>query len=260
MARFKGKTIEEATKRGLEIIGANRQQVDVYVINAGQAKFFGLYHVSAEVEIVVKDQLELEKSIQVKNKEQENEVAQTTDLEIEEDKELIKRQESNRKRWEDATNQVLKYLDDILEALDIDSEFETTWGQNTLSIQLSTETEGLLIGKYGRTINAMQILATAYLNELGLSHAQVMLNVGNYREERSIKLERLAYRLADKVVSLQQNEVLEPMPAFERKVIHSALSEDPDVLTSSVGKEPFRRVKISLVDTNQNQNLQQVEI
>lgn len=251
MARFKGKTIEEATNRGLQILGAARENVEIYIINTGQTKFFGLYRVSAEVEIIVK---ETSKSVANQSvytlaatepKINPDGLTETEDAMAAED--LAKRQAKNRERWEKGTDEVIEYLVTILEALGIEGTLDASWGQNILNIQFETETEGLLIGKYGRTINAMQTLATAYLTEAGINHPQVMLNVGNYREERNSKLERLAYRLADKVVSLQQSETLEPMPAFERKVIHSALAEDPDVLTTSIGKEPFRRVKIGLV-------------
>lgn len=254
MARFKGKTIEEATNRGLKILGVVRDEVEIYIINAGQSKFFGLYRVSAEVEIIVKEQknvadlvtsattVTVESSVATAQPEMEPVMAT-----MDED-ELAERQAKNRERWDKATEEVIDYLVMILEALGIEGNLDATWGQNTLNIQFETETEGLLIGKYGRTINAMQTLATAYLSEVGINHPQVMLNVGNYREERNTKLERLAYRLADKVVSLQQSETLEPMPAFERKVIHSALADDPDVLTTSIGKEPFRRVKIALAN------------
>lgn len=253
MARFKGKTIEEATKRGLQILGSTRQAADIYVINAGQTKFFGLYHVAAEVEIIIKEQPQATtktinpatvSALLVDDNEQLS-VVDSDDLAI--------RQERNRQRWDKATEEVINYLVKILEALGIDGDLEVKLSQNTLNIQFETATEGLLIGKYGRTINAMQTLAIAYLTEAGINHPQVMLNVGSYREERNAKLERLAYRLADKVVSLQQCETLEPMPAFERKVIHSALADDPDVLTTSIGKEPFRRVKIDLANENNKQ-------
>ncbi|MCM0599915.1 RNA-binding cell elongation regulator Jag/EloR [Periweissella fabalis] len=251
MARFKGKTIEEATNRGLKILGVNRNEVEIYVINAGQAKFFGLYHVSAEVEIIIKEQNQMMQSMQVATQSKptmdEPSVGKTVDSQADiEAQELLERQAKNRERWEKATDDVIDYLVTILGALGIEGDLNATWGQNTLNIQFETTTEGLLIGKYGRTLNAMQTLATAYLSEAGINHPQVMLNVGNYREERTEKLERLAYRLADKVVSLGQSETLEPMPAFERKVIHSALADDPDILTTSIGKEPFRCVKIEL--------------
>ena len=250
MARFKGKTIEEATKRGLEILGVNRDAVEIYVINAGQAKFFGLYHVAAEVEIIIKEQGQVNQAVMASavgtpSSKPLDDITSTTQIDADAQA-LLERQAKNRERWEKATDEVIDYLVTILSALGIEGELDATWGQNTLNIQFETATEGLLIGKYGRTLNAMQTLATAYLSEAGINHPQVMLNVGNYREERTEKLERLAYRLADKVVSLGQSETLEPMPAFERKVIHSVLADDSDILTTSIGKEPFRCVKIEL--------------
>lgn len=249
MARFKGKTIEEATNRGLEILGVNRDAVEIYVINAGQAKFFGLYHVASEVEIIIKEQSQMVQPMMVAQAvpslDEPINVAIVSTPNNDEQA-LLERQAKNRERWEKATDEVIDYLVTILGALGIEGDLDATWGQNTLNIQFETATEGLLIGKYGRTLNAMQTLATAYLSEAGINHPQVMLNVGNYREERNEKLERLAYRLADKVVSLGQSETLEPMPAFERKVIHSALADDTDILTTSIGKEPFRCVKIEL--------------
>jgi spoIIIJ-associated protein len=88
----------------------------------------------------------------------------------------------------------------------------------------------------------------------GIRHPQVMLNVGNYREQRVEKLERLAYRTADEVVSLGQAVTLEPMPAYERKVIHAALAEDSDVYTESIGKEPHRGILVGLGTTDYTDN------
>ena len=81
-------------------------------------------------------------------------------------------------------------------------------------------------------------------------YVRVSLDTENYRQKRTLALEKLANKVADKVVRNGRNMTLEPMNSFERRVIHSTLQNNPDVVTSSVGEEPQRRVVVSLEKKN----------
>ena len=111
-------------------------------------------------------------------------------------------------------------------------------------IDCQTDKEGLLIGKHGRTINALQQLCEFYLNNHGVNYVEVVLDTANYRERRRKILIDLATRSARDVEATGQPVHLDSMPAFERKQIHLALENFDDVLTYSVGNEPNREVVI----------------
>lgn len=103
-----------------------------------------------------------------------------------------------------------------------------------------------MIGKHGRTINALQSLAQVFLNHKRFSKLEVTLDVANYRERRVETLTRLAENMAREVVATGKPVYLDPMPSFERKQIHSVLADNEHVMTYSAGTEPKRAVVITL--------------
>ncbi len=114
-------------------------------------------------------------------------------------------------------------------------------------VHLETEKQGMLIGKHGKILNALQYLAQVFVHRLEKNRLSVVLNVGDYREKRQLILERLAQKTADKVKKTGQPVFLEPMPAFERKQIHAALSKNKLIQTHSEGDEPYRYLVVEPV-------------
>lgn len=105
---------------------------------------------------------------------------------------------------------------------------------------------GMLIGRRGETLDAIQQLTNYSINRGGESkRARVQIDAENYREKREESLERLAQKVAGKVVKYRRNVTLEPMNAYERHVIHAALQDYPDVTTYSTGTEPNRRIVVA---------------
>lgn len=107
-------------------------------------------------------------------------------------------------------------------------------------MNLETSKQGMLIGKHGKILNALQYLAQVFLHRVAKEKLSVVVNVGNYRQKREEVLTRLAQRTAEKVKETGRPVFLEPMPAFERKMIHSALSKDEYIKTHSEGEDPYR--------------------
>ncbi|QBO36275.1 protein jag [Periweissella cryptocerci] len=248
MTLFTGKNIEDATAQGLASLGVTREAVEVTIVEAGGRSFFGLKRTQAQVEINLKEQ----QVIQQVTTETTAVITEPQTASVTEDDEvqLRVRQSKNQVKWDRAADATMNYLADALGALEIEGSLDAEWGHNTMNIQFETPTEGLLIGKHGKTLNSLQALAEIVLAQNGIRHPQLMLNVGTYREKRAETLERLAYRTADDVVSLGQTVTLEPMPPYERKVIHAALAEDEDVYTESIGKEPHRGILVGLRSQN----------
>ncbi|ERL65897.1 RNA-binding cell elongation regulator Jag/EloR [Schleiferilactobacillus shenzhenensis] len=146
---------------------------------------------------------------------------------------------------EAALAQVSAYVVNVTTALGLPTtvKIEKT-GRDKWTFFLTTDREGLLIGKHGRTINSLQYLAQILFSHLTHSHDTVELNVGNYRERREEILEKLAVKTARDVVATGQPIFLDPMPSFERKVLHATLADNPYVITHSEGDEPKRYVVI----------------
>ncbi len=118
-------------------------------------------------------------------------------------------------------------------------------------VYLEGEALGALIGRRGETLDAIQQLTNYAVNHSGSARVRVQVDAENYREKREESLERLANKVAAKVVKYRRNVTLEPMNAYERHVIHSALQDAKNVTTFSVGTEPNRRVIVSYDKTKQ---------
>ncbi|XEC95023.1 RNA-binding cell elongation regulator Jag/EloR [Paenibacillus tarimensis] len=105
---------------------------------------------------------------------------------------------------------------------------------------------GMLIGRRGQTLDALQYLTNIVVNRYSDSHLRIVLDAENFRERRRKTLEELSDRLANRVIRTRKEVVLEPMSPHERKVIHSQLQNHPKVKTFSKGDEPNRRVVITM--------------
>ena len=118
--------------------------------------------------------------------------------------------------------------------------------KNRYKVILEGEKLGALIGRRGETLDAIQQLTSYAVNRSGeKNRARIQVDAENYREKREQSLERLADKVAAKVVKYRHNVTLEPMNAYERHVIHTALQDAKDVSTFSIGTEPNRRVVVA---------------
>lgn len=137
-----------------------------------------------------------------------------------------------------------KFILDVVSKMGVDSEISTSIDGNHVTFDLCGEKIALLIGKRGQTLNALQYLVHLVVNKEGNQYYTVTLDAEGYRERRKETLEVLAVRMADKAKRINKKVALEPMPAFERKIIHSKLQELDDISTYSDGVEPHRHIVI----------------
>lgn len=148
-----------------------------------------------------------------------------------------KEQEVNKEKEE-------KFLKTVLKYLDIDAELEFSKKDGKDVITLSSPTSSSLIGYRGEVLDALQTLVSAIANKGKKEYQKVTLDCENYRDKREETLVKLAHKLEEKATSLRREVRLESMSAFERRIIHTALSESQTVTTRSDGKEPDRYVVI----------------
>lgn len=137
------------------------------------------------------------------------------------------------------------FLSKVFEAMNIEVAIDAKSGEESLDVEMSGEHMGLVIGKRGDTLDALQYLTSLVVNHESNERVRVVLDTENYREKRLNSLSALAQRLADKVARTGRKHTLEPMNPYERRIIHSSLQSNDKVTTYSVGDEPFRRVVIA---------------
>lgn len=143
--------------------------------------------------------------------------------------------------------QPLRVVEEILKKMQIDYQIDhVDWEENTVRINIIGKDMGLLIGRKGETLNALQFMAGLIINRKREEKIRVVLDVEDYRRKREESLESLALRLCDKVKKTRKNVVMRPMSSQERRIVHTVLQADPEVTTYSTGDEPYRKVVISL--------------
>jgi len=152
------------------------------------------------------------------------------------------------RKKETLEDMAMTFLSDVFGAMDLGVSMEAAFdqGERELSINMSGDDMGILIGKRGQTLDSLQYLVSLVVNKESEDYIRVKLDTENYRERRKETLETLAKNIAYKVKRTKRNVSLEPMNPYVRRIIHSALQNDKFVVTRSEGEEPFRHVVISL--------------
>lgn len=146
------------------------------------------------------------------------------------------------------------FLREIFLTMGLIVKINTEMKDKHLFIELTGDDMGILIGKRGQTLDALQYLVNLVVNKKSPYYISVMLDTENYRQRRRETLESLAFNLAKKVKHTRKNVVLEPMNPYERRIIHSALQNDRYVTTYSEGEEPYRNVVIALKRERDREN------
>ncbi|MGN0152242.1 MAG: RNA-binding cell elongation regulator Jag/EloR [Wujia sp.] len=152
------------------------------------------------------------------------------------------------KKKESFIDDIKEYLDNLFKAMDIEAQITIEFDQenNNMDIDVAGPEMGILIGKRGQTLDALQYLISLFVNKKSESYIRVKLDTENYRARRKDTLENLAKNIAFKVKRTRRSFTLEPMNPYERRIIHSALQNDKYVATRSEGEEPYRKVVVYL--------------
>ena len=138
-----------------------------------------------------------------------------------------------------------EFLEKMFAQMGLIVMIEKMFTADKITFQVHGEDLGILIGKHGQTLDAIQYLTNLVAHKEVSGHCHIVVDVENYRARREETLINLAKRLAAKVKRNRQKVSLEPMNAFERKIIHTALHDDKHIVTESAGDEPFRHIVIS---------------
>lgn len=140
----------------------------------------------------------------------------------------------------------LDFLKEVTEQMGLVVDVTAKANEDSVLLNIQGKDSGTIIGKRGQTLDAIQYLTSLVVNKDQNNYIKVVVDAENYRSKREKTLEKLANRLADKVVKTKRSVRLEPMNPYERKVIHATLQSNPRVTTRSEGQDPYRRVIIEL--------------
>ena len=221
-----GKTTAEAIENGLKQLKVSKNDVDVTVLKDENKKsFFNILAPrTVRVELKLKEKHNENKNIK---KVEENELS-------EEEFNVIK-------------NNISNFLDKFLKQINAENtKFEIVRDENIVNLNINGENLNSLIGYRGETLNALQTLISRIGNKGLEKRHRIIVDLEGYRNKRIKALQDLAVKVSKTVMKNKKSIKLEPMSAFERKIIHDKLQENPKVTTHSVGKEPNRKVVIEL--------------
>lgn len=173
------------------------------------------------------------------------------DEEAESSKAPVQQQEVNYEPVdrEQVAESVCRYLEAVIQGYgsEVDVEVNYEIKSNQFIFNIDTDKSGLVIGKHGKIINALQTLVQVLIHQHNLRRTSVLLNVGDYRNRRASVLEQMAERTAEQVLRTKQTVILDPLPAYERKQIHAHLSKIDHISTHSEGKDPNRYLVVDYI-------------
>ena len=226
-----GKTTNEAIEKGLKQLNVSKNMVDVKVLETEEKRSF--FNILAprvvKVEITLKENVDTTKSIS-KKIEKKSEI-KNIDL----------------KDLENAKSNISEFLDNFLNNIsDNKLNYSVEIVNQLIEVNITGENSGFLIGYRGDVLNSLQTILSSIANKNVHGKIKVILDIENYRNKRKDTLENLAMKVAKTVARTGKNITLEPMSAYERKIIHSKLQTNKEVETHSIGEEPYRKIVIDL--------------
>ena len=233
-------TVDEAIKNGLAELGLPADAVDIEILDEGSRGIFGLGTRMARVRLSVKET------------HGEIEAAPTMEPEAEPEAAPAEKTPAAASLKDDIALHVAREtISELLERMNIKAkvsaqlgEIDEHSGSPVLLVDITGDDLSILIGKRSETLNALQYIARLIVNkELGRS-VTLLLDVEGFRLRRDRQLRSLAQRMADQAMKTGRRQLLEPMPANERRIIHMELRSHPGVTTESQGEEPHRKVTI----------------
>ena len=246
------KTVDEAVVKALKELNITAEEAVVEVLEEGKKGFLGMFSKDAKVRVtakevaapvveeIIEEEVKVEVETEVEETVKEEAPAATEERAAREPKKFVVNDEAVAKARE--------FLQKVFNAMKIEVVMEKFVNKNdgTVTFKLHGADMGILIGKHGQTLDSLQYLTNLVANKNSAERVRVIIDVEDYRDRRIETLNRLAYRLADKVKRSGERVALEPMNPHERKIIHMALQNDRRVTTLSEGDEPYRHVVIEL--------------
>ena len=255
-----GKNVNIAIEDGLRFLGLSREDVDIKILETGglfkKAKVCLMYEekqpevvetpIAEQIEVTKEPVEEVKEEIvteTIENKEEVKEIAETFVEEVKIEKTEIVKEAREIKSPDELIERVNEFLVGLAKNMKIDITVEHSINENDINFNVKGENVGKLIGYRGETLNSIQVLLGG-LKRSGEGRYRLYLDVEDYKKGREQTLIDLANRMADKSEEIERNVHLDPMSAYERRIVHSALQNRTLVETESMGEGENRHVVI----------------
>jgi len=237
---FEGKTEREAMELATQELGLDTSSFDVEIIENQSGGLFKKGKV--RIRVHTKD----------------SSFAENRARESNEYNEFEEKQEAREERhieplpMDDFESKIVEWTTEVINLMGYSAQVSVAFREpNKLGLRIDTDSASILIGKKGRNIDALQLLANVYAGNLGHSDTKIVLDSENYRLRREEALVRIAYKTAEEVRSTGHSILLEPMNPFERRIIHTTLNDIIDIETKSEGDGLIKQVRVMLKGRNQ---------
>ena len=246
------KTVEQALQAALSELGVSEEQVTYEILEQPSKGLFGILggkpariRVTRKVEEAAES---VEEEKQVPQEDGASESPAEEELPIHEEKPVESSEQKQEMAFagnEEVLRRAEKFLQDIFHAMHMEVQTRSESTEEGYLLNLEGKGLGVLIGKHGQTLDALQYLTNLAANQEQSEHrVRIIIDVEGYRARRTETLQKLANRLAERAIRIRQEIKLEPMNRHERKMIHMALQDHPRVSTYSDGEEPHRYIVI----------------
>ena len=223
---YEAKTEKEAIELAANDLGLERDQFDVEILETQKSSLFKKGFVKIRVHTLESNAVKEDAEDYRESKEHSSFVA-------------------NPLPADEFEKKLLEFVSEMISKMGYDIKTEIVFREeHKIGIKLNSESSSILIGRKGKNLDALQLLANVYAGRLGREDIRVILDTENYRIRREETLVRLAYTTADKVRSSRKSVLLEPMNPFERRLIHTTLNDVADVETKSEGDGLYKQVRV----------------
>ncbi len=254
---FVGKTVEEAKMKAASSFGVEENMIRFSVLEEPKKGFLGRIKGEAKVEAEYIEATDSSESVSEIKTEVKPDVVNISDTSvttnIDNAQEAAVPQAAPKEKFEgDKAEEAVKYIFNIFEKMDVKAEYTAEKTEEGVLINLISEDTSFIIGRRGENLDALQYLASMFCNRLDDEYYRVVLDSNGYREKRKKTLEDLAKKIAKNVLRSGRSTILEPMNPYERRIIHSMISEIEGVSSRSVGEEPYRKIIISSLNKKDN--------
>ncbi|MCR4823029.1 MAG: protein jag [Treponema sp.] len=224
---FEGKTEKDAIEKAAAELGLESDQFDVEIIETQKKTLFKSGYVKIRVHT------------------EESTPGVKYDDDNDSPSETAKRVMGNPIPQDEFEEKLTSFVSEVIQKMGYEATVEIMFREEKkIGIKLSSESSSILIGRKGKNLDALQLLANVYAGHLGREDLRVILDTENYRVRREENLVHLAYTTADKVRTKRTSILLEPMNPFERRLIHTTLNDFSDIETKSEGEGLYKQVRV----------------
>lgn len=247
-------TVEEAIAQGLAQLGLSADAVSVEVLDAGNKGFFGLGKAQVRVRLTVHPPggtMDLPTESTPAPQREAERVRPKPEPSLVNSASLKKEKEPEPQPEHDALLEHTEIvISKMLHLLNLEAQVSAHYGpaerdgRRNINVDIRGNDLSVLIGRRSETLSAFQYVASLIVGKETQQFVQLTVDVEGYRDRRERQLIQMAKRMADQVAKSGRRQTLEPMPSGERRIIHIALRDHPDVKTESTGEEPYRKVMI----------------